>query len=438
MAHRTVVRAAALLGVLSVVIAGCGGGNTTTARGPATVGPSAKKCDKPPRAKASGRPSTLPLKIGTLLPETGSLSFLGPPEFAAVDMAIKEINAGGGVLGNPVVNIRGDSGDDKTDTANQTVDRELGQGAQVIIGAAASGVTKLVIDKITGAGVVEFSPANTSDEFTCWPDKGLYFRTAPPDRLQAQALAALMATDGAQRISILARNDPYGSGLADNTVQNLRAAGIPQNQIQKIIYDPNATSYNTEIDDVRQFNPDAIAVIGFDESKKILTRMSEVRIGPGQKLVYGTDGNMGNALGMGLPPGMLNGMKGTAPLSRLSPAFEQRLRADDPRVVDTNYAGEAYDAVMIVALAAERAKSTKGVDIASEINGITKDGEKCTTFRQCRDIIDSGGNPDYDGVTGTLDFNAAGERAVGSYGILKFNVQNKIDEAAIQYRIVGR
>ncbi|MFZ0118355.1 MAG: ABC transporter substrate-binding protein [Pseudonocardiaceae bacterium] len=438
MAHRTVVRAAALFGVLSVVIAGCGGGNTTTARGPATVGPSAKKCDKPPRAKASGRPSTLPLKIGTLLPETGSLSFLGPPEFAAVDMAIKEINAGGGVLGNPVVNIRGDSGDDKTDTANQTVDRELGQGAQVIIGAAASGVTKLVIDKITGAGVVEFSPANTSDEFTCWPDKGLYFRTAPPDRLQAQALAALMATDGAQRISILARNDPYGSGLADNTVQNLRAAGIPQNQIQKIIYDPNATSYNTEIDDVRQFNPDAIAVIGFDESKKILTRMSEVRIGPGQKLVYGTDGNMGNALGMGLPPGMLNGMKGTAPLSRLSPAFEQRLRADDPRVVDTNYAGEAYDAVMIVALAAERAKSTKGVDIASEINGITKDGEKCTTFRQCRDIIDSGGNPDYDGVTGTLDFNAAGERAVGSYGILKFNVQNKIDEAAIQYRIVGR
>jgi ABC-type branched-subunit amino acid transport system substrate-binding protein len=438
MAHRTVVLAAALLGVLSVVIAGCGGGNTTTARGPATVGPSAKKCDKPPRAKASGQPSTLPLKIGTLLPETGSLSFLGPPEFAAVDMAIKEINAGGGVLGNPAVNIRGDSGDDKTDTANQTVDRELGQGAQVIIGAAASGVTKLVIDKITGAGVVEFSPANTSDEFTCWPDKGLYFRTAPPDRLQAQALAALMATDGAQRISILARNDPYGSGLADNTVQNLRAAGLPQNQIQKIIYDPNATSYNTEIDDVRQFNPDAIAVIGFDESKKILTRMSEVRIGPGQKLVYGTDGNMGNALGMGLPPGMLNGMKGTAPLSRLSPAFEQRLRADDPRVVDTNYAGEAYDAVMIVALAAERAKSTKGVDIASEINGITKDGEKCTTFRQCRDIIDSGGNPDYDGVTGTLDFSAAGERAVGSYGILKFNVQNKIDEAAIQYRIVGR
>ncbi|HJT05226.1 MAG TPA: ABC transporter substrate-binding protein [Pseudonocardiaceae bacterium] len=437
MAQRTVVRAAALAGALSIALAGCGGGNTA-AQGPAGGGPAAPKTCEPAQAKASGQPSTAPLKIGTLLPETGSLSFLGPPEFAAVDVAIKEINASGGVLGQPVANIRGDSGDDKTDTANQTVDRELGQGAQVIIGAAASGVTKLVIDKITGAGVVEFSPANTSDEFTCWPDKGLYFRTAPPDKLQAQALAALMAGDGAQRISILARNDPYGSGLAANTVDNLRQAGIPQNQIQKIIYDPNATSYNTEIDDVRQFNPDAIAVIGFDESKKILTRMSEVKIGPGQKLVYGTDGNMGNALGQGLPPGLLTGMKGTTPLTKLSTAFEQRLRADDPKLIDTNYAGEAYDAVMIVALAAERAKSTKGVDIASEINGITKDGEKCTTFRQCRDIIDSGGNPDYVGVTGTLDFTPAGERAVGSYGILKFNAQNKIDEAAIQYRVVGR
>lgn len=440
MSQRTALRVAALFGALSVVMTGCGGGGNVTvpgAQGPASGSPAAKKCDNPPQATASGQPSTTPLKIGTLLPETGSLAFLGPPEFAAVDVAIKEVNAAGGVLGNPVTHVRGDSGDDKTDTANQTVDRELGQGVQAIIGAAASGVTKLVIDKITGAGVVVFSPANTSDEFTCWPDKGLYFRTAPPDSLQAQALAALMAADGAQRISILARNDPYGSGLADNTVQTLLDAGIPQNQIQKIIYDPNATSYNTEIDNVRVFNPDAIAVIGFDESKKILTRMSEVQIGPGRKRVYGTDGNTGNALGVGLPPGLLNGMKGTTPLTKLSPDFEQRLRVENPGLIDTNYAGEAYDAVMIIALAAEQAKSTKGVDMAADINGITKDGEKCTTFRQCRDIIDSGGNPDYDGVTGTLDFAAAGERAVGSYGILTFNAQNKIDQAVTQYRIVG-
>ena len=435
MAWRIAAGVMALVGAVSVV-AGCGGG-PPTAGAPVTGGGPVAKCDKPPRPALSGQPSTAPLKIGTLLPETGSLAFLGPPEFAAVDVAVKEINAAGGVLGQPVTSIRGDSGDDRTDTANQTVDRELAQGVQVIIGAAASGVTKLVINKITGAGVVEVSPANTSDEFTCWPDRGLYFRTAPPDRLQAQALAALIAGDGAQRISILARNDPYGSGLATNTVKNLRDAGIPQNQIQKIIYDPNATSYNTEIDDVRQFNPDAIVVIGFDESKKILTRMSEVHLGPSDKLVYGTDGNMGNALGVGLPPGLLKGMKGTTPLTKLSPEFQQRLKAEDPKLIDYSYAGEAYDAVMLVALAAERAKSTKGVDIASQINGITQGSEKCSGFRQCRDIIRRGGNPDYIGVTGELNFTPAGERAVGTYAIETFNAENKIDPATIQYRTVG-
>ena len=66
-----------------------------------------------------------PLTIGTLLPQTGSLAFLGPPEVAGVELAIQEINAAGGVLGKPVELVEGDSGDASTDTATQTVDRLL-------------------------------------------------------------------------------------------------------------------------------------------------------------------------------------------------------------------------------------------------------------------------------------------------------------------------
>jgi branched-chain amino acid transport system substrate-binding protein len=436
MAQRKTLRVAALLGVASLVLAGCGGGGETAAPGaaPTTEAP-AEEC-VPQQATASGTPSTDPLVIGTLLPETGSLAFLGPPEFAGVNVAITEINEAGGVLDQPVTHLPGDSGDDTTDIANQTTDRHLAAGVQAIVGAAASGVTKLVIDKIAGAGVVQFSPANTSDEFTCWQDKGMYFRTAPPDILQAQALAELMAGDGNQRVTLLARNDPYGTGLADNTEENLIAAGIPQDQLQKIIYDPNAASFNAEVDQVAQFNPDGVAVIGFDESKRIISRMSEVQIGPGQKNVYGTDGNMGNALGEGLPPGLLEGMKGTTPLTDLAGDFEQRLRAQDPNLTDVNYAGESYDAVVLIALAAEAAGSTNGTDIAAEMNGITQGGDKCTTFADCKGIIDGGGDPDYDGVTGTLDFTDAGEPGSGSYGILTFTGENTIADNP-QFVIVG-
>jgi len=110
------------------------------------------------------------LKVGTLLPQTGSLAFLGPPEFAGVHLAIKDINAAGGGLDKPVANSDTDSGDTSTDIASQSVNKLLTEKADVIIGAASSSVSLSVIDKITGAGVMEISPANTSDAFTSYKD----------------------------------------------------------------------------------------------------------------------------------------------------------------------------------------------------------------------------------------------------------------------------
>ena len=154
------------------------------------------------------------LKIGSLLPQTGDLAFLGPPEFAGVELAIEDINAAGGVLGAPVEYSAGDSGDDKTDTANQTVDRLINQeGVDAIIGAAASGVTLNVLDTVTAAGVVQFSAANTSVALTDKEDNGLFFRNAPPDSLQGPVLADLVLADGAESAYILARDDAYGNGL---------------------------------------------------------------------------------------------------------------------------------------------------------------------------------------------------------------------------------
>ncbi len=226
-------------------------------------------------------PAGSPLVVGTLLPLTGNLAFLGPPEVAAAKLVIQDINAAGGVLGQPVTLIESDSGDTSTDTANVSVDRLLQSGTNVILGAASSGVTKTVIDKITGAGVMQISPANTSDEFTTYNDNNLYFRTAPPDVLQARALADLILDDGNTSVSIIALNDPYGTGLAENLRDNLIGSGLAEDQVPDfIIYDPAATSYRTEVAEMADVNADAIVVIGFDESSKIIEEMNAQGIGP--------------------------------------------------------------------------------------------------------------------------------------------------------------
>ena len=240
-------------------------GNASGAPGPAPVAPG-----------ATGDP----LVIGTLLPETGNLAFLGPPEIAGVQLAINEINAAGGVLGAPVELVTGDSGDTSTDTATQTVDRLLQSGVNAIIGAASSSVSLTVIDTIVNAGVVMFSPANTSDQFTDYDDKGLYFRTAPPDVLQARALADVIGADGNNTIGILALNDSYGTGLAENLKENLISDGLAEDAIRDIIYDPQAANFDSEVGQMAEFNPDAIVVIGFEESSKIIQGLNAQGIGP--------------------------------------------------------------------------------------------------------------------------------------------------------------
>jgi branched-chain amino acid transport system substrate-binding protein len=235
------------------------------------------------------------LTIGTILPQTGSLAFLGPPEFAGFDLAIKDINAAGGVLGKPIVAIKGDSGDATTDTANQTVDKLLSQNVDAIIGAASSGVSLNVIDKITGAGVVQFSPANTSKKLSSYADKGLYYRTAPSDILQGQVLGSVIADDGNQNVAIIARNDAYGTGLAEDLTKALTDAGAKV--VVTKIYDEKAQTFDAEVNDVKAANPDAIVLISFDEASRILATMVEGGIGPKDKAVYGTDGNIGNPLG---------------------------------------------------------------------------------------------------------------------------------------------
>jgi len=235
------------------------------------------------------------LVLGTILPQTGSLAFLGPPEFAGFDLAISDINAAGGVLGQPVTGIKGDSGDATTDTANQTVDRLLSQNVDAIIGAASSGVSLTVIDKITGAGVVQFSPANTSKKLSDYPDKGLYFRTAPSDILQGAVIGGVIADDGNATVGIIARNDAYGTGLLEDTKKALADAGVKV--VAEKVYDEKAQTFDAEVDEIAAADPDAILVIGFDESSRILTTMVEKGVGPAKKAVYGVDGNMGNALG---------------------------------------------------------------------------------------------------------------------------------------------
>jgi ABC-type branched-subunit amino acid transport system substrate-binding protein len=214
------------------------------------------------------------LKIGTLLPETGSLAFLGPPMRSGVRLAVKEINDAGGALGKPVEVSEGDSSDAQNPTvATQTVDREIGENVDAMIGAASSAVTLNVIDKVVSAGIAMFSPANTSKKLSTYPDKGLYFRDAPSDILQGQVLGELLASDGITSAGLLVLNDAYGTGLAEDFTTAFQASG--GTVTKQVIYDPKAQTFDNEVDQVKSTNPQAVVLIAFDEASRLLATLIE-------------------------------------------------------------------------------------------------------------------------------------------------------------------
>ncbi len=364
------------------------------------------------------------LRLGGILPETGNLAFLGPPEFAGVELAVQDINAAGGVLGADIEWLPGDSGDNG-EVANATVDRLLAEDVDGFIGAASSGVSLTVIDKITQAGKIHFSPANTSPTFTDYDDNGLYFRTAPSDVVQGAALADIMLNDGAATAAFLVLNDSYGTGLQRFTIEPYTAGGGEVVYGETATYDPQAENFDAEIASVVDANPDAVVIIGFDETAQILGGLIEAGFGPADKLVYGTDGNMGNALAQQFDdPSVVAGMKGTLPgvdVAGELADFRHALLGIDPELVDFSYSAESYDAVVVTALAAIVAGSDDGAAVGAEINDVTRGGEKCTTFADCKALAEAGTDFDYDGFSGPLEFIDAGEPSQASILILEFD-----------------
>ena len=428
------LKAVAVLGAASLALAACGGGDDeatsaeTTAEETVAEETVAEETAEETAAEEDATCQTDTLIVGSMLPATGDLAFLGPPEFAGVDKALLEIEAGGGVLGSPVTYIEGDSGDTTTDIASQTVDSQLAQGVQAIIGAASSGVSLTVIDKITSNGVVQFSPANTAPALTTYPDNGLYFRVSPSDVLQGAVIAADAIDSGIESMAVIARQDPYGEGLKDAVVKDFGAAG--GTITADLLYDPAAPSFEAEVAEIVASGPQAVTVIGFEETTKLLQEMIKQGAGPQDIQIFLVDGNISTTAYEDFPAGTMTGVRATVPSGEADlTAFNESLLEVDPDLTDFAYGAQSYDAMMLIALAAQAAGCGDGVAIAEFLPQVAGNGgEQCSTWADCVALLDAGSDIDFQGVTGPVDFNEYGDLAQGTISINEYTSNTEFEE----------
>jgi branched-chain amino acid transport system substrate-binding protein len=373
---------------------------------------------------------SLALKIGTALPVTGNLAFLGPPEEAGVLLAQADINAA--AAGIDLELVLGDSGDTDNKAYETEIPRLLNEGVSAIVGAASSGVSLQFIDQVTKeAGVIQISPANTSPTFTDYDDDGLYFRTAPSDVLQGEVLGNLLAADGHATVAMIVINDAYGTGLRDNATLAFEAAG--GSVVSTPSYNVGDTNFTSQINEMLAEDPDAIVVLAFDETKTIVPALIDA--GFSNSGLYFTDGNLAD-YSADFEAGLIEGSKGTLPgppSDTISADFKERANAlwtanGGEELTSWAYSTESYDAVVLLALAALAAGSTDSAEMAakmSEVSGYTGGGTKCATFAECAEIINGGGVADYDGLSGGIALNEAGDPTETAIGIYQFDADNR-------------
>jgi branched-chain amino acid transport system substrate-binding protein len=382
------------------------------------------------------------LTIGQLAPQTGRLSNLVQSFTTPVTLAIDEINAAGGVLGQPVAYSLADDGTNP-DIATASLETLLEGGkVDAIMGPTTSGTMLGILEIIRDTKVLDCSGSNTSAELSTANSDGFYFRTAPPDTIQGPALAKLILGDKRKKVAILARGDTYGVPLERAVKSTLTKGGAKV--VADVRYDPDAAGFDADVKKVARAKPDAVVVLGFDtDGADVVRTMIGQGLGPQQVAVYTADGMRTDTFGQLVDPnnpGVVAGIKGTAPAA--APAgvrspFNERFAATG---VDPVFSAYYYDCTVLTALAAEKAKSDDPNEMKQAFADNTRGKVKCNTYAGCKQALDDKKTIQYQGASAVFkNMNKFGsfEPRAGAYEVWAFdaNARDVVEPPDTQIRV---
>lgn len=432
MRGRKIFAVAASVTALSLGAAACGDDDESTSA----------------ESDSGGSEASFDLVIGDSLPLSGALADYGPPGEKAADLAIAEIQASIDETGvdQTVEIVHEDNGGGDDPQAAVQAARKLvsSDGATCLAGAWASSDTIPTAESVTIPEEIPIiSPSSTSDEITALEDDGLVFRTPPADINQGPTLADAIAEDlgGAEgmTVNIAGRNDSYGEGLA--TVFREAWEGQGGTIGEEVLYDPKLPTYDTEAEQITGNDPDAIVIFDFPET---YAKVGPALVRTGNfdtSIAWVTDGLKSSELAEGAGADAVDGMRGTAPGSpdegEASIAFDELYTSSEPANVERQtFDSQNFDAVMLCYLGAVAAGSAEGADIAAAIPDVAGPGGTKYAWDQLPEAVEAlqnGDDIDYEGASGAIDFDEAGDPTAGVYDIFEFKngVDTVVDEIPV-------
>jgi len=402
----------ALLGLMAVA---CGEEEEEAAETPAAETPAAET----PVVEITPPSAEAPLKIGLLDAFTGDLSDFGVAHENSTRLAVDEINAAGGVLGEPIELVTGDTATDPSQGVSEAIRLINIEGVHAIIGALASGVTVPVAETVTGPNsILQISQASTSPALTIANDNDFLFRTTISDAAQGVVLAQLAQDLGLSSACTMYINNEYGQGLSEIFAESFEDAG--GTVTAQVPHESEQASYASELSECTAGGPDALAALAYPESAGVFLREA-VEAGDVETFLF-CDGTKSTDMLDELGWDVFDAMKGTAPSSlelAAGAAFEASYEAEYGETPPLPFMREAYDAVYLIALAAEKAGTTDPTAIRDALRDVANPGGETVEpgtegYAAALELIAGGEDINYEGAAGPVDFDENGDVLTGA------------------------
>ena len=370
-----------------------------------------------------------PVKVGALMGVTGPIASYIPPILNAAKLAEKEINEHGGLLdGRPMQLVVADTQaatQPAVDAASKLVNVEQ---VVAIVGALTSGSTLAAAESvIIPAKILQISPTATAPKITDLVDNDFVFRTVPSDNYQGQVLARIVQDSGISKVAVAYVNNDYGVGIANTFKTSFEKIGGKVTGFQ--MHEDKKNSYRGELATLAKGKPDALVTIAYAGGSGLKIVKQSLEAGLFDRFI-GTDGLRDQALIDQLGGDALKTSFFSSPTSpEQNPAkdiLHKNYTANYNEPADKPFVDQTYDSTMLIGLAIEKAGSTDRTAIRDALRAIANAPGEIVgpgDWAKAKALIAAGKDINYEGASGSLDFDAAGD--VAGY-IGKFEVQGNV------------
>jgi branched-chain amino acid transport system substrate-binding protein len=212
--------------------------------------------------------------LGSAYARTGKMAWFAEQQERAIDMAVSQINADGGILGQTVKIVVADDYCD-AEQAVAAANKLVADGVDVVIGHNCSGAAIPASKVYADAGVLMITATATNPIIT---DQGFRqtFRMVGRDTLQGEMAAAYLAKHWAeQKIAILHEGEGYGRGLAEATKAELNRRGVKEAIYEQIT--PGQADYSETLAKLEAAGIDVLFYGGYQPEAALLIRQARDR-----------------------------------------------------------------------------------------------------------------------------------------------------------------